>query len=184
MLIHSGDSRWILYIDTFSTSGLERNILAIAARAGDNKIRSSADESHRVYPEARLLVDNDGSSRDIGYCLDSPWLGVDAFPEVERHHITMTWAGNPGGEVKFYLDGQQMSSLQYKVNYDDGRALFHIFFYRFKPCTWPDAADLPMHGDLGTGRFVSGGIQAEDLHLYGRTLSQGEISQIVTSDRE
>ena len=67
MVVHSDDSRWVLYIDTFHASGLNRDILSIVARAGGNKVATNDEGTHTGFPEARLIVDNDGSLREIGY---------------------------------------------------------------------------------------------------------------------
>lgn len=178
MVIHSDDSRWVLYIDTFKSDGLNRDILAIVARAGGNKIASTDDGSRRGYPEARLLVDNDGYLREIGYGASESWIGVEAFPEGEWHHIAMSWAGYPSGIVKLYLDGQFMSSLQYDSKYDDGRPLIQMFSFGFKPYPWPGVVDLPVYEDVGSGRLESGGIEANGLRIYDEVLSQAELNHI------
>jgi hypothetical protein len=181
MIIHSDDSRWVLYIDSFYSSGLERDILAIAARSGGNKFASSESSGHSGYPEARLLIDNDGYLEEIGYGADSSWIGAEAFPEGEWHHVAMTWDGYPAGIVKLYLDGVLMSYLQYNPSYDDGRPLFEMISFGFKPSPWPEVENLPEFGDVGTGRLSSGGIQADDLRIYTSTLSQSAIMQIAAS---
>ncbi len=132
MVIHSDDSRWVLYIDTFNSDSLNRDFLAIVARAGGNKIASTDDGSRRGYPEARLLVDNDGYLKEIGYGAGKTWIGVEAFPEGEWHHIAMSWAGYPSGIVKLYLDGRLMSSLQYDSKYDDGRPAYSDVLIRLQ----------------------------------------------------
>ncbi len=181
MIIHSDDSRWVLYVDTFHSSGLDRDVLAIAARAGGNKSATSDSGDRTGYPEARLLVDNDSYLRDNGYGADSSWIGVEAFPEGEWHHVTMTWDGYQSGIVKLYLDGVLMSYLQYDPRYDDGRPLFRMISFGFKPYPWPAVENLPEYGDVGTGRLASGGIQADDLRIYNRALSQSEIMKIAAS---
>lgn len=181
MVIHSDDSRWVLYIDTFYSSAFDRDILAIVARAGGNKSATSESSGHSGYPEARLLVDNDGYLRDIGYGTDSNWVGVEAFPEGEWHHVAMIWDGYPAGIVKLYLDGVLMSYLQYDPSYDDGRPLFEMISFGFKPYPWPVVENLPEYGDVGTGRLASGGIQANDLRIYTSTLSQSAIMQIAAA---
>lgn len=181
IVVHSDDSRWVLYIDTFYASGLGRNILSIAARAGGNKVATNDAGTHTGYPEARLIVDNDGSLRAVGYGEGSPWLGVDAFPEGEWHHVAMTWNGYPNGVVKFYLDGILMSSFQYDSRYDDGQPLYEMFSFGHKPYSWPAVENLPVLGDSGSGRLVVGGILSSDMRIYTKTLTQPEIQQIVTA---
>jgi hypothetical protein len=183
MIIHSNDSRWVLYIDTFYSSGFDRDILAIAARAGGNKSATSGSSGHSGYPEARLLIDSDGFLEEIDYGADSSWVGVEAFPEGEWHHIAMTWNGYPSGIVRLYLDGVLISYLPYDSSYDNGGALFDMISFGFKPYPWPNVDNLPEYGDVGTGRLASGAIRADDLRIYDSTLSQSAIIQITSAGR-
>ena len=59
--------------------------------------------------------------------------------------------------------------------------LFELVTFGFKPYPWPAVENLPEYGDVGTGRLASGGIQADDLRIYNRALSQSEIMKIATS---
>jgi hypothetical protein len=181
MVVHTDDSRWVLYIDTFYSSGLGRDILSIAARAGGNKSATSSSNGHSGYPEARLLIDNDGSLQSIGYGESYSWIGVAPLPEGEWHHLGMTWNGYPSGTVKLYLDGVLTSYLPYSSIYDDGQPLFEMFSFGFKPVPWPSLGNLPEYGDVGTGRLVSGGIQAADLRIYNSALTSNQMIQVTSS---
>jgi hypothetical protein len=179
MVVHADDSRWVLYIDTFYASGLGRDILSIAARAGGDQQATSGN--HSGFPEARLWIDNDGSLRDSGYGAGKPWIGMASFPEGEWHHIGMTWQGYPDGVVKLYLDGNFVSQLNYNSNYDGGGPMFRMFSYGFKPYSWPAPGALPQYGDSGTGRLESGGIVATGLILYPAALRESEIGQLAAA---
>lgn len=181
IVVHTDDSRWVLYIDTFYSSGLGRDILSVAARAGGNKSATSSSNGHSGYPEARLLIDNDGSLQSVGYGESYSWIGVAPFPEGEWHHLGMTWNGYPSGTVKLYLDGVLTSYLPYGPIYDDGQSLFEMFSFGFKPAPWPSLSVLPEIGDIGSGRLVSGGILAADLRIYNSAMSAGQFLQIVNA---
>jgi len=137
---------------------LDRKILSIGARAGGNKIATYTDGDHRGYPEARLLIDNDGFLQESNYGAGNPWIGLGQFPEGEWHHLAMIWSGYPSGIVKLYLDGNLVSQMEYDSRFDDGRALYQMFSVGFKAYVWPKLDQLPV-GDLaGSGSLNSGGI--------------------------
>ena len=137
---------------------MDRKILPIGARAGGYKIATYPDGDHRGYPEARLLIDNNGSLQESNYGAGSPWIRLGRFPEGEWHYLAMTWSDYPTGIVKLYLDGILESQMEYDSMFDDGRALYQMFSVGFKAYVWPKLDQLPV-GDLaGSGSLDSGGI--------------------------
>jgi hypothetical protein len=180
MIIHTDDSRWVFYVDTFYSATIGGDILSLAARAGGNQQSSNAEGTRTGYPEARLLVDNDGSLQAAGIGDNAPWTGLGAYAEGEWHHIAMTWQGYSTGVVKFFLDGQLKSELDYNSSYSGSQPLFEMFSFGHKPYSWPNPNNLPVYGDSGTGRLASGGIQVSGLRIYGRALNSSELSQLVS----
>lgn len=180
MILHSEDSRLVLYVDTFFSSALDRKILSIGARAGGNKIAVYTDGDHQGYPEARLLIDNDGFLQDMDYAAGLPWIGLRQFPEGEWHHLAMTWSGYPNGNVRLYLDGIFVSQMEYDPRFDDGRALYQMFSFGFKPYTWPTLDQLPTGNLAGSGSLDHGGILTNGLRIYPTTLSVDKIRSIVS----
>lgn len=179
IIVHSEDSRWVFYVDTFHSSSLGVDILSLAARGGGNKIATNDAGTRSGYPEARLLVDNDGALAAAGVGDGQPWTGLAAYPEGQWHHIAMTWSGYPTGVVKISLDGSMIAEIDYDSRYDDDQPIFEMFSFGHKPYSWPNPANLPVYGDSGSGRLASGGIQVSGLRIYTRALSGGEISQLV-----
>ena len=184
MILHSDDSRLVLYVDTFFSSGLDRTILSIGARVGGNKIATYMDSVHQGYPEARLHIDNDRFLQNIDYASDIPWIGLGQFPEGEWHHLAMVWKGYPRGAVRLFLDGRFVSQMEYDSRFDDGRALYQMFSVGFKPYSWPTLDQLPT-GDLpGSGSLDSGGILINDLRIYQSALSGDKIWSIASMGME
>ena len=93
---HTDDSRYVLYFDRAS-DGSERRIIG---RAGEEAGR----------PGVYAFDQNFGKSYYAGI--------KNTLTKNEWHHVAMAWEGSPVGTVKLYIDGQLMSTSQYKSTSD------------------------------------------------------------------
>ena len=187
-IFHTDDSRFVLFVDTYYSRGLRRDIVRIGGRAGGN--RRAVDSSFKLgnFPEASIIIDNDGSLSDYGK--GSDWSSPAPFPEGAWHHVAMTWKGYPDGVVTIYLDGKRMGRKAYDSRYDDGRPLPRTIAIGERPAEWTgeivknrdgETADLRPSSSMS---LVSGGIDISDLRLYRSDLSQDAIVRLVKAGRQ
>jgi len=179
VILHTDDSRIVLYVDTFFSRGMQREILRIAARAGGVHRAVDTDSGGQNFPEASIIVDNDGGLASYRY----PWYSPVSFPENEWHLIAMTWDGYPSGTVRIYFDGQLTGEKPYDSRYDDERPLFNKFSIGFRPHQWlgeiKETAKGLVEGLPNTAMSLSsGGIKIKGLRIYSRVYSQEEFYSI------
>jgi hypothetical protein len=177
-ILHTDDSRIVLYVDTLYSPGLQRDMLTIAARAVGNRRADDGETSYPTYPEARIFVDNDGALTAVSYGRGLSWVGLRQFPEETWHSVAMTWLGFPRGVVTIYLDGGKVSTHRYDERYDDGRPLFETYAVGFRPAEWlgllqPGGQWKPKT----TMALEAGGISIRDLTILQTALSEEEIGK-------
>lgn len=130
-LFSTDDSRFVLYIDSYTSSTSSEEIVRIAARAGGNQRAIDSDYELGNFPEVSIIIDNDSSLDEQGD--DISWYGRRAYPEDEWHHLAMTWDGYPFGTVRIFFDGLLVAEKPYDPRYDDGRPLAHSLAIGFRP---------------------------------------------------
>jgi hypothetical protein len=131
------------------------------------------------FPEASILIDNDGVLRahrdDIPYARPRP-VSEDAW-----HLVAMTWRGYPAGQVVIYLDGDRVAERTYDGTSDDGRPPPETLAVGMRPSQW--------HGEIRRapeGRTVdavpvsdmslaSGGIEMGAIRFFSTALSDGDV---------
>jgi len=170
VIFHTDDSRYILYVDTYYSQGAARTIVRIAARAGGNQRFVDSGFQRGNFPEASIIVDNDGTLQDYGK--NTPWYSPAPFPAGEWHHVAMTWQGYPEGTVRIYLDAVLMGEKVYGSGYDNGAPLPASIAIGFRPADWPGEMVMGAGGMImemvpkSAMRLSDGGIGIMDLRLY------------------
>jgi hypothetical protein len=185
-IFHTDDSRWVMYVDTYHSSSIDRDIVRIAARAGGQSRAVDSGYALGNFPETSIIIDNDGSLADYG--AQTKWYSSVPYPEDEWHLVTMTWNGYPEGVVRIYLDERLIGEKPYDSRYDDGRSFANAIAIGFRPAHWRGEVIKNENGDVS--EFVpnslmlleGGGIEIRDLRLYQRTLTQEEILQLLVSN--
>jgi hypothetical protein len=178
-IFHTSDSRVVLYVDTYFSEGMQRTIFRIVARAGGTHRAVDSGYAPGNFPEASIIVDNDGSLSAYRH----EWYSPVPFPEGEWHLVTMTWQGYPTGVVKIFLDGKLIGQKPYDERYNDDRPLADTIAIGYRPAEW--LGEVVQTGS-GTANLVpatlmdlaDGGILIFDLRLYQRGLSQQEVDDI------
>lgn len=173
LIFQTDDSRLALFVDTYYSSGMERDIVRIGARAGGNRRFNDPGSN---FPEASIIIDNTGALESYRHA----WYSPVKFPEDEWHFIAMTWQGYPQGVVTIYFDGEMKGQKSYDQNYDDGRPLFEAYSVGYRPGAWvgemKGGQDLRPATDMSLAR---GGIKIRDLRFKKRCLSAGEIKDMI-----
>jgi len=173
LIFSTDDSRLALFVDTYFSKGLGKDIVRIGARAGGNKRFN--DSGSENFPEASIIIDNTGELENYRYA----WYSPAKFPEGEWHCVAMTWQGYPDGIVKIYLDGELKGQKPYNRNYDDGRPLFKNYSVGYRPSQWVGETrgekDLRPSTDMS---LKTGGIEIKNLQFKKRCLSDSEIRGI------
>lgn len=179
-IFHTNDSRYVLYVDTYHSAGLGREILRIAARAGGNR-RASEPGGGSNFPEASIIIDNDGSLKDYRHASYSPF----PFAPDQWHVVAMSWQGYPAGEVKIYLDGKLAGTKAYDSRYDDNRPMFTSYAIGYRPENWVGEITTTANGEVmelkpRTNMAIEGsGIAIKDLKIFRRALDQSELEKFV-----
>ena len=180
-IFHTDDSRFVLYVDTVYSPGLQVDMLTIAARAGGNGRAHDGIVDYPSFPEARIFIDNTGLLREVNYGATISWLSLASFPEAEWHHVAMVWEGYPEGSVSIILDGEFMSQKRYGPEFDDGRSMFETFSVGFRPADWiGEIISLPTGEETmlvprTEMSIEDGGIVIRDLRIYPRALTNEEL---------
>jgi hypothetical protein len=185
VIFHTSDSRFILYVDTYFSGGMQREIFRVVARAGGTHRAVDSGYANGNFPEASIIVDNDGSL--VSY--KHEWYSPAPFPEGEWHLVTMAWNGYPQGEVKIFLDGNLLGKKSYDERYNDDRPLADSIAIGFRPSEW--IGEIYVSGEQQGSQLVpstsmalwEGGIQVSDLRLYNRPLNRDEIVSIFLEGR-
>jgi hypothetical protein len=182
VIFHTSDSRIVLYFDTYFSSSWEVEISRFVARAGGTHRAVDSGYALGNFPEASIIIDNDGSLREYGATTE--WYSPTPFQQDEWHLVTMTWDGYPRGVVKIFLDGNLIGKKPYDERYNDERPLADSLAIGIRPSHWIGEIYVPgnqqVQGSVPSGGMTlwDGGIQIFDLRLYKRSLSQGEILSI------
>jgi hypothetical protein len=181
-IFHTSDSRFVLYFDTYFSSSWQVEISRFVARGGGTHRAVDSGYANGNFPEASIIVDNDGSLREYGANTD--WYDPAPFPEGEWHLVTMTWEGYPQGVVKIFLDGNLIGQKPYDERYNDQRPLADTIAIGFRPAEW--LGEVYVSGDQVEYEYVpntpmalwDGGIHVFDVRLYQRSLNRDEIQAI------
>lgn len=188
IIFSTDDSRYVLFVDTYSSSTRTESIMRIGARAGGNSKVVDSSYKGGNFPEASIVVDNDGSLRDYGSSHSkSTSLPV---PEDEWHHVTMTWNGYPEGNVRIYLNGKLAGEKLYDSRYDNGLPLPTSVAIGFRPRTWSGELiqknnEIIKHLVPNTNMSLgNGSIDINDLRLYTKAITQEQISQIIKKSQD
>lgn len=184
LIFSTDDSRYVLFVDTYSSSG--RSILRIGARAGGNRRVVDSGYSGGNFPEASIIIDNTGYLADYG--LSTPWYASVPFPEDAWHHVTMTWQGYPDGTVRIYLDGTLIGEKPFDTRYDDGRPLATSLAVGTRPNNWQGERVQNADGSTyslepsTTMQLADGGIEIQGLRLYTQAIPSDQVSQLMISE--
>jgi hypothetical protein len=182
IIFHTSDSRFILYFDTYFSSSMKVEISRFVARGGGTHRAIDSGYTNGNFPEASIIMDNNGSLREYGANTD--WYSSVPFREGEWHLVTMTWEGYPSGLVKIFLDGGLIGKKPYDERYNDDRPLADAIAIGFRPIEWPwetYVAQEQQASQLVPTAVMSiqgAGIQLSDLRLYKHSLSRDEIMAI------
>lgn len=178
VVFHTSDSRVVLYVDTYFSEGMQSAIFRIVARAGGTHRAVDSGYAAGNFPEASIIVDNDGGLSSYKH----EWYSPVPFPEGEWHLVTMTWDGYPTGVVKIFLDENLIGQKPYDERYNDERPLADSIAVGFRPGGWPGEIYQGETGRVeGQPRYMvleEGGIMISDLRLYQKVLSQQEVSEV------
>lgn len=180
LIFSTDDSRYVLFVDIYSSGS--RQVLRIGARAGGNRRIVDSGYKGGNFPEASIIVNNDGSLSDYGK--NTPWYSSVPFPEGEWHHVAMTWQGYPEGVVRIYLEGELIGEKPFDGRYDDGRPPASSMAVGARPRKW--TGEIVQNTDGSTSELVpratmelaAGGIQIQDLRLYQREIPLKDIKQL------
>lgn len=181
LIFSTDDSRYVLFVDTYSSSG--RSILRIGARAGGNRRVVDSGYAGGNFPEASIIIDNNGNLADYG--LSTPWYASVPFPEDEWHHVTMTWQGYPDGTVRIYLDETLIGEKPFDTRYDDGRPLATSLAVGARPNNWQGERIQNADGSTyslepsTTMQLADGGIEIQGLRLYTQAIPSEQVSQLM-----
>jgi len=181
-IFHTDDSRYVLYVDTYYSSGLHREVVRIAARAGGNRRAVDSGYARGNFPETSIIIDNDGTLATYG--AHTPWYSPRPYAEGEWHHVTMTWEGYPKGTVKIYLDKSLVGEKPYDKRYDDGRPMPSSIAIGVRPDAWVGEIIERADGSTVEARprtnmsLESGGMEIKGLRLFNSALTQEEINKL------
>jgi len=179
-IFHTSDSRVVLYVDTYFSQGMQQEIFRFVARAGGTHRAVDSGYAPGNFPEASIIVDNDGSLSSYRH----EWYSPVPFPEGEWHLVTMTWDGYPQGVVKIFLDGTFIGQKPYDERYNDERPLADSIAIGYRPAEWLGEIFVGENQEVYESvpsthmDLREGGIQIFDLRLYQRPLNQAEIIEI------
>jgi hypothetical protein len=181
-IFHTSDSRFVLYFDTYFSSSWQVEISRFVARGGGTHRAVDSGYANGNFPEASIIIDNDGSLREYGANTD--WYSPAPFREGEWHLVTMTWEGYPQGVVKIFLDGNLVGEKPYDERYNDERPLADTIAIGYRPAEW--LGEVYVAGDQEVYESVpstpmalwDGGIHVFDVRLYQRSLNRSEIQAI------
>jgi len=172
LVFQTDDSRIALFFDTFYSSGIGVEIQRVGARAGGNRRAIDSDYATGNFPEASIIIDNDGRLSDYRYA----WYSPVKFTEGEWHLVAMKWSGSPSGTVSIYFDGALVGSKPYSAKYDDGSEQFSLFSVAYRPKDWRGESTAGgMLVPATEMRLLEGGIAVESLSFYPCALDDNEI---------
>lgn len=181
VILHSSDSRIVLYLDTFWNRALERDLLRVAGRAiGNVQAPWPPIAMGNSYPEASILVDDgslEGSELQMAFHSTAP------LPEGEWHHVTLTWNGYPEGEAAIYLDGIRMALRPYDQRFNNDLPDFDSFSVAYRPSHWPVTARLDPTQEsrlvVGSMLATEGGVDIADLRVYRVPLDPAQVRYVL-----
>jgi hypothetical protein len=179
-IFHTDDSRFVLYIDSYTSS---EEIVRIAARAGGNQRAIDSEYALGNFPEASIIIDNDGSLSEYG--ANVTWTASRAYPDDEWHHVAMTWEGYPFGSVRIFMDGLLVAEKPYDPRYGDGQPLPNSLAIGFRPA-FSTGELVDGVGDESLGYTPDTYMQMDmeapsvgDILLYNTALSSEQIIRIM-----
>jgi ABC-type polysaccharide/polyol phosphate transport system ATPase subunit len=169
VIFHTDDSRYVLYMGSYFSEELEKDIWLLIGRAGGNRRAIDTFTGNIVFPEIFVTLDPDGS------------LTGEAVPEDQWHLVTLTWSGYPVGSTRFYWNGKLMGERPYSRRNDNGHPLPVQMAVGMRPNHWVGEILETTSGGLQDFRpestlpVAGSGLEIKNLRLYRRELSQEEI---------
>ncbi|MEM7392642.1 MAG: M56 family metallopeptidase, partial [Verrucomicrobiota bacterium] len=168
-IFHSDDSRYVVYLDTFTPSSerMKKNPQRrsrIVARIGGNRKVAPGPKWGRSFPSASIVMAN---SRTRPLPNPPEWYGEPQFPVDVWHDVKITWSGYPEGEVRIYLNGKLTARRTYSPEYDDGRPFAEAIAMGYRPNAW--VGELVSAPNGGTTDVRPGSM---DIDLSGVDISE------------
>lgn len=183
LVFSTDDSRYVLFVDTYRSQSAQRSILRIGARAGGNRRVVDSRYKGGNFPEASIIIDNDGALANYGKA--TPCYASVPFPMGQWQHVAMTWQGVPEGTVRIYLNGQLIGEKPYDDRYDDGRKPATSMAVGQRPRKWTGELTLLPTGNTvesvpkTTMQLAAGSIEIQDLRLYRAWTPTSQMTQLM-----
>jgi hypothetical protein len=174
ILFHSDDSRYVLYINTFSVDGSGGNVQAFVARAGGNRRAVDPFYGTSEFPEVMAILNPGALPQRLKR------FGI----ELERgawHHVAMTWQGYPKGSVRLFVDGRMIGEKTYDQRHDNGHNLPTQLAVGIRPPDWVGELVRNEDGTVEDARpdsLISAQqmqVEIKDLRLYRSALGAEEL---------
>jgi len=183
VIFHTDDSRIVLYLDTYFSSSRKQDIVRIAARAGGTHRAVDSASASGNFPEASIIIDNDGILSDYGST--TPWYSSVPFPEGEWHLVGMIWSGYPDGVVRIFFDGKVIGEKPYDRRYNDDRPIFSTFAIGMRPGDWTGEIIQIGDGEMVEGKprtsmsMTAGGLEISHLRVYRQVIPDWEWDKLL-----
>ncbi len=172
MILHSDDSRFVLYVGAYYSPEFQRDIWLVIARAGGNRRAFDTYFGTASFPEATLEVCPDESGT-AGRLTPDAW-----------HLVTVTWDGYLEGTLRLYLDDWLAVEKRYSRQNDDGRELLRFVAVGMRPLDWMGEV---VHEEGSTPKdlrpestlpLAGSGWDARDLRVYPAALDRDQVETI------
>jgi ABC-2 type transport system ATP-binding protein/lipopolysaccharide transport system ATP-binding protein len=175
-LLHTDDSRFVLYVSTHYKEEWQQYVQVIVGRAGGNRRVLDTYFGVSRYPEVIAYIDTNPET-----------IQIERFPFTpDRWHLVgMSWIGHPGGIVRLYIDGELIGEQTYDSRYNDQRPWPRSIAIGMRPTEWAGELIPQDDGTLVDSRphttmsIYEAGIQTRDMRLYPIALTQAEIMAII-----
>jgi ABC-2 type transport system ATP-binding protein/lipopolysaccharide transport system ATP-binding protein len=173
VIFHTDDSRFVIYISSYYSIELERDIHAIVTRAGGNKRALDTFFGTTSFPEVSAALDFGETS-----------VGT-SFPTDIWNYVTMTWDGYPKGKLRLYIGRHLIGEREYDSRFDNGQPLPQTIALGTRPHEWAGELIEQEDGTLvdskpeNTLAMSESNVSIQDLRLYQQVLSQRDIEHII-----
>lgn len=167
IIFHTEDSRFVLFISSYTDPTSNQYIRVAVARAGGNRRVMDTFYGTYRFPE-------------VAAAFDDPSIETSEL-EIWRF-LVMTWNGYPDGQLRIYLDGDLRDERTYSSEYNDNRPHAESLAIGMRPTLWKgEVVNTEVTGqqDLRPQTNLAlevSGAQIKDLRLYRHCLSEEEIT--------
>jgi ABC-type polysaccharide/polyol phosphate transport system ATPase subunit len=172
VIFHTDDSRFVIYVGSYYSDKLERDIHVLSFRAGGNCRAMDTFYGLNTFPEISISMDLE----------EAP--GGTVMDDGQWHLVVMTWNGSPAGDMEVYLNAHKVGEREYTRRHNNELPLPAALSVGRRPLEWVgeiveneqgDEVDLRPPDDMN---LANSSCEIRSLRLYRSALLTDDVLKL------